>query len=129
MVKPRAAVNLDQPVFKGEHAAQLEEFSAVLRRLWDEHYTSPIFAGEEMIFTLGGNGYEIVFSHQGYAALIEIRSPHGAIELRPDTEAAATGGVTIAKVDAPEGMPVGEMLRDFFAGIDDYYRRGPRLRV
>ena len=126
MVKPRAAVNFDQPTFKGEHAAQLEEFSAILRRLWDEHYTSPIFAGEEMIFTLGGNGYEIVFSHQGYGALIEIRSPHGAIELRPDP---AAGGVTIAKVDAPEGMPPDEMLRDFFAGIDDYYRRGPRLRV
>ena len=129
MVKPRAAVNLDQPVFKGEHAAQLEEFSALLRRLWAEHYTSPIFAGEEMIFTLGGNGYEIVFSHQGYGALVEIRSPHGAIELRPVPEATADGGVMIAKVDAPEGMPVDEMLRDFFAGIEDYYRRGPRLRV
>jgi hypothetical protein len=82
-----------------------------------------------MIFTLGGNGYEIVFSHHGYGALIEIRSPHGGIELRPDTEAAAAGGVTIAKVDAPEGMLPDEMLRDFFAGIDDYYRRGPRLRV
>jgi hypothetical protein len=126
MVKPRAAVNFDQPIFKGEHAALLEEFSAILRRLWDEHYTSPIFAGEEMIFTLGGNGYEIVFSHQGYGALIEIRSPHGGIDLRPDT---AAGGVTIAKVDAPEGMPADEMLRDFFAGIDTYYRRGPRLRV
>jgi hypothetical protein len=55
-VEAKAAVNLTKPVFKGEHQELLEEFYSVFRKLWDEHYTSPVFAGDEMIFALGGNG-------------------------------------------------------------------------
>ena len=54
-VEAKAAVNLTKPVFKGEHQELLEEFYSVFRKLWDEHYTSPVFAGDEMIFALGGN--------------------------------------------------------------------------
>ena len=59
MVKARAAVNLEKPVFKGEYRAILDEVYELLIRLWDEHYTSPVFAGDEMIFALGGNGYSV----------------------------------------------------------------------
>lgn len=124
MVKPRAAVRLEAPTFVGEHAALLAEFATLLIRLWDAHYTSPIFAGEEMIFTLGGNGYVTVFSHEGFAGLVEIRTPHGSIDLRPDGD-----GVSIAKLESPEGMAADEILQDFLKGIQDYYREGPRLRV
>lgn len=124
MVKPRAAVRLLAPTFVGEHAATLAEFSTLLIRLWDAHYTSPIFAGEEMIFTLGGNGYFTVFSHEGFGGLVEIRSPHGSIDLRPDGD-----GVSISKIDSHEEIAAEEILRDFIKGIQDYYREGPRLRV
>jgi hypothetical protein len=124
MVKARAAVNLQRPGFSGEHSDLLDELAALIVRLWDEHYTSPIFAGDEMIFTLGGNGYVAVFSHEGFGALLEIRSPHGSVDLRP-----GDSGVEIAKIESPEGVPADEILRDFLKGIQDYYREGPRLRV
>jgi len=125
-VKARAAVNLNQPVFKGEAADLLEQVFQLFLKLWEEHYTSPVFAGDEMIFTLGGNGYLLVFSHLGFDTLVEVKTPRGAVELRPNAEA---GGVTMAKVEAPEGVPADQLLRDFIAGIQDYYARGPRLRV
>ena len=125
-VQARAAVSLSRPSFKGGHAELLGEVFDLFLRLWEEHYTSPVFAGDEMIFTLGGNGYLLVFSHLGFEALVEVKTPHGGVELRPDAEA---GGVKIAKVDAPEGEQADDLLRSFIAGIQDYYARGPRLRV
>jgi len=126
MVKARAAVNLEKPIFKGEYRAILDEVYELLIQLWDEHYTSPVFAGDEMIFALGGNGYSVVFSHLGFQTLVELRTPQGGIDLRPDASAA---GVTIAKVDSPEGVPPQKLLRDLMKGLVDYYKEGPRLRV
>jgi hypothetical protein len=126
MVKARAAVNLEKPVFKGEYRAILDEVYELLIRLWEEHNTSPVFAGDEMIFALGGNGYSVVFSHLGFQTLVELRTPQGGIDLRPE---ASSGGVTIAKVDSPEGVPPQKLLRDLMKGLVDYYREGPRLRV
>ena len=125
-VQARAAVNLKRPEFKGDHADLLSQVFDLFLKLWAEHYTSPVFAGDEMIFTLGGNGYHMVFSHLGFDTLVEVKTPRGAVELRPQAEA---GGVTIAKVEAPEGIPADKLLRDFMAGIQDYYALGPRLRV
>jgi hypothetical protein len=125
-VKPRAAVNLNRPSFKGEQAGLLEQVFALFLKLWEQHYTSPVFAGDEMIFTLGGNGYLLVFSHLGFETLVEVKTPRGGLELRPDAEA---GGVTIAKIEAPEGTSAEELLREFLTGIQDYYAHGPRLRV
>jgi hypothetical protein len=125
-VEAKAAVNLTKPVFKGEHQELLEEFYAVFRRLWDEHYTSPVFAGDEMIFALGGNGYVAVVSNLGFEALVEVKTQRGAIDLRPNAE---LGGVAIAKVDSPDGTSADQLLRSFIDGIQDYYAGGPRLRV
>jgi hypothetical protein len=125
-VEARTAVNLSKPAIRGDHADLLEELYVLFLKLWDEHYTSPVFAGDEMIFTLGGNGHLIVFSHLGFGALVEVRTPRGAVDLRPNAE---LGGVAVAKVDSPEGLPADELLREFLAGIQDYYARGPRLRV
>jgi hypothetical protein len=77
-----------------------------------------------MVFTLGGNGYLLVFSNLGFETLVEVKTPRGVVELRPQAD-----GVTMAKVEAPEGVPGEELLRDFLSGIQDYYERGPRLRV
>jgi hypothetical protein len=123
-VEARAAVNLSKPLFKGDHADLLEGVYSTLVGLWERHYTSPVFAGDEMIFALGGNGHLIVFSNLGFETLVEVRTPRGSIELRP-----SEGAVSIAKVDSPEGVPANKLLREFLAGIDDYYARGPRLRV
>lgn len=125
-VRPEAAVDLREPSFTGEQAELLGEIFTLFRKLWDEHFTSPIFAGEEMIFTLGGNGYVIVFSQAGFGGLVEIRSPHGAIDLRPEAE---SGRVSISRIESFEEMPADKLLRDFISGISDYYRHGPRLRV
>jgi hypothetical protein len=125
-VQARAAVNLRKPTFTGDQAALLAQLFELFLRLWEKHYTSPVFAGDEMIFTLGGNGHLLVFSHLGFETLVEVKTPRGALELRPQP---TSGGVTIAKVEAPEGVAPGELLREFMAGIEDYYARGPRLRV
>jgi hypothetical protein len=125
-VQARAAVNLNRPSFKGEHTELLGQIFDLFLKLWEEHYTSPVFAGDEMVFTLGGNGYLLIFSNLGFETLVEVKTPRGSIELRPNPEA---GGVTIAKTEAPEGMTADEMLREFLAGIQDYYTSGPRLRV
>jgi hypothetical protein len=124
-VQARAAVNLNQPVFKGEHAELLTQVFQLFLRLWEEHYTSPVFAGDEMIFTLGGNGYLLVFSQAGFEGLVEIKTPRGVIESRPQEG----GGAAVAKVEAPEGVAAEALLRDFLTGIQHYYARGPRLRV
>ncbi len=126
MVKAEAAVNLDRPKFSGEYAELLDQLYDVFVRLWEEHYTSPVFAGDEMIFALGGNGYMLVFSHLGYKTLFEARTPVGSIDLRPDAE---TGSVSISRVDSPEGIPPDQLLRDLMTGLDDYYQNGPRLRL
>ncbi len=126
MVKAHSAVNLERPLFKGEHVELLNEFYDLVVRLWGEHYTSPVFAGDEMIFALGGNGYAVVFSHLGFKTLVETSTPQGAIELRADPD---SGAVTIARVTSPEGVPTDDLLRDLMKGIVDYYERGPQLRV
>ena len=125
-VQARAAVNLNRPSFKGEHTELLGQLFDFFLKLWEEHYTSPVFAGDEMIFTLGGNGYSLIFSNLGFDTLVEVKTPRGVVELRPHPEA---GGVTIAKVEAPEGAAADDLLREFMAGIKDYYAGGPRLRV
>lgn len=125
-IKAHAAINLNRPTFKGECKTLLEEFYTLLLQLWERHYTSPVFAGDEMIFTLGGNGYSVVFSHLGFDTLVEIKTPHGRIDLRPE---AKSGDVMIAKIDSVEGLATNQMLRDFMRGIVDYYQGGPRLRV
>ena len=126
MVKAEAAVNLDRPRFSGEHAELVGQLYDVFVRLWEEHYTSPVFAGDEMIFALGGNGYMLVFSHLGFKTLFEARTPVGSIELRPNAE---DGSVSISKVDSPEGISADQLVRDLMSGLDDYYRNGPRLRL
>jgi hypothetical protein len=126
-LNPRTAVDLTRPVFKGPHATLLEHFYELLLALWEQHYTSPVFAGDEMIFALGGNGYEIVLSHLGFKTLVEIRSPHARIDLRPESDGS---GVTIANFESPEGLNIEEVFRDFSIGIVDYYEgNGPRLRL
>lgn len=125
-VQARAAVNLTRPNFKGEHTELLNQVYELFLKLWEEHYVSPVFAGDEMVFTLGGNGYLLIFSNLGFETLVEVKTPRGGVELRPNAEA---GGVTIAKVDAPEGMTAEVLLREFVAGIQNYYATGPRLRV
>lgn len=126
MVKAHAAVDLDRPVFKGENAALLDRVYELTLSLWEEHYTSPVFAGDEMIFALGGNGYTIVLSHLGFKTLVELRTPFGGVDLRPDE---AAGGVIVAKVDSPEDVPVDQLLTDLMRGLEDYYTNGPRLRL
>ena len=126
MVKANSAVNLERPVFAGEHTELLSETYDLIVRLWNEHYTSPIFAGDEMIFALGGNGYTIVLSHLGFQTLVELQTPVGNVDLRPDP---ASGTVSIAKVDSPDELPANEILRELSRGLIDYYERGPQLRV
>ena len=126
-INPRTAVNLSKPIFKGEHSALLDHFYQLLEVLWERHYTSPVFAGDEMIFALGGNGYEIVLSHLGFQALVEIRSPHARIDLRPESDGS---GVSISNFESPEGLNTEEALREFLIGIVDYYDgAGPKLRL
>ena len=126
MVKANAAVNLDRPTFTGEHVALLNDTYDLIVKLWASHYTSPVFAGDEMIFALGGNGYAIVLSHLGFKTLVELQTPHGNVDLRPDPE---SGAVSISRVDSPDGLPADELLRDLSRGLLDYYERGPQLRV
>lgn len=126
MVKAHEAVNLERPAFKGEHVELLDQLYDLIVRLWKEHYTSPVFAGDEMIFALGGNGYTVVISHLGFKALVETQTPRGAIDLRPDPE---SGAVSIARVDSPDELQADELLRELMTGIVDYYQRGPQLRV
>ena len=126
MVKANAAVNLDRPVFSGEHADLLNGVYDLIVKLWDEHYTSPIFAGDEMIFALGGNGFTIVLSHLGFNTLVELQTPRGNVDLRPD---ATSGTVGISRVESPDELPADELLRDLSRGLIDYYERGPQLRV
>ena len=127
-LNPKTAVNLTKPEFASDHQVLLVYFYELLTSLWEEHYTSPIFAGDEMIFALGGNGYETVFSHMGFGALVEIRSPHANIDLRPmphdDKQV-----VGISRFESAGGMNPDEALRAFFKGIIDYYNEGPRLRL
>ena|SRR2546423_9612302 len=125
-VQARAAVNLNRPSFKGEHAELLGQVFDLFLKLWEEHYTSPVFAGDEMIFTLGGNGYLLIFSNLGFDTLVEVKTPRGSVELRPSADA---GGVTIAKIEVPEGVTASDLLRNFLTGIKDYYAGGPQLRV
>jgi len=127
-LNPKTAVNMTRPHFAGEHSDLLDYFYELLTSLWERHYTSPVFAGDEMIFALGGNGYETVFSHLGFDALVEIKSPYASIDLRPSLEEYPPI-VSISRFDSPEGMNVEAALRDFFKGIIDYYERGPRLRL
>jgi hypothetical protein len=126
MVKANAAVNLERPVFTGEHTALLNQIYDLIVKLWEEHYTSPIFAGDEMIFTLGGNGYTIILSHLGFRALVELQTPVGIVDLRPDS---SSGEVSITKADSPDDLSADEILRQLSRGLIDYYERGPQLRV
>lgn len=126
MVKAHEAVNLERPEFKGDHSQLLGQLFDLIVKLWEEHYTSPVFAGDEMIFALGGNGYTVVLSHLGFKTLVEAQTPRGAIDLRPDPE---SGAVSIARVDSPDELQADELLRDLMTGIADYYQRGPQLRV
>jgi hypothetical protein len=126
MVKANAAVNLERPVFTGEHSDLLNQTYALIVELWASHYTSPIFAGDEMIFALGGNGYTVVLSHLGFNTLVELQTPLGNIDLRPDAE---TGAVSISRVDSPDDLSSDEILRELARGLIDYYERGPQLRV
>lgn len=126
MVKANAAVNLERPVFSGEHSALLNQTFDLIVRLWDEHYTSPIFAGDEMIFALGGNGYTIVLSHLGFKTLVELQTPVGSVDLRPDP---TSGEVSISRADSPDDLSADEILRELSRGLIDYYERGPQLRV
>jgi len=127
-LNPKTAVNLTKPEFASDHQVLLVYFYELLTSLWEEHYTSPIFAGDEMIFALGGNGYETVFSHMGFGGLVEIRSPHANIDLRP-TPHDDKQVVGISRFESAGGMNPDEALRDFFKGIIDYYNEGPRLRL
>ena len=127
-INPKTAVNLTKPQFAAEHRELLDYFYELLTSLWEQHYTSPIFAGDEMIFALGGNGYETVFSHQGFNGLIEIRSPYATIDLRP-TPQDDSAAVSISRFESTDGMNVDEALRDFSKGIIAYYKEGPRLRL
>lgn len=127
-LNPKTAVNLTKPQFAADHQVLLDYFYELLTSLWEQHYTSPIFAGDEMIFALGGNGYETVFSHLGFGALVEIRSPHATIDLRPTAQDDKTV-VGISRFESADGMNTEAALRDFFKGIIDYYNEGPRLRL
>jgi hypothetical protein len=56
MVKANAAVNLDRPTFTGEHVALLNDTYDLIVKLWASHYTSPVFAGDEMILRSEATG-------------------------------------------------------------------------
>lgn len=126
MVKSNAAVILERPTFTGDHIDLLNQTYDLISRLWAEHYTSPIFAGDEMIFALGGNGYTVVLSHLGFQTLVELQTPRGSVDLRPDP---VSGEVSIARVESPDDLPANEILRELSRGLTDYYQRGPQLRV
>ena len=127
-LNPKTVVSFTKPEFALDHQVLLDYFYELLTSLWEQHYTSPIFAGDEMVFALGGNGYETVFSHQGFGGLIEIRSPYANIDLRPAAQDEKSV-VAISRFESADGMTVDDALRDFFSGIIAYYKEGPRLRL
>ncbi len=75
-----------QMQFKGVFARQLEEFTALLARLWKEHRTSPTRAGSEHFYAWGTLDYVVVMSGRGLDDLVELKTKFGNLEIFRDDD-------------------------------------------
>lgn len=109
----------------GPHAEQIRDFAGLIENLWQSHGTSFTQAGDEKIYSFGGFEHIVVVSEAKFEGLIEIQTPAGNLDLKPDDQ----GAIAIAKCQTKDGQPADadRILATIITGLKNYYARRPRF--
>ena len=110
-------MSTDQPNFKGPFEGALTKLAATIDKIWSDHGTSFVKAGDDKVYALGGAGYIVVFDENRWGGLVEVLTPKVTISIRP-VPGQSTLSVTAPDVDETK---VNQLLEETAEAIDDYY--------
>jgi hypothetical protein len=106
------------PAFSGPYQEALTNLADVVEKVWADHDTSFVKAGDDKVYALGGAGYVVVMDERKWEGLVEILTPDATISTRPGE------GGTIA-VTAPnlEESDIKKHLKATADHLIEYYQK------
>lgn len=109
----------------GPHAQLIQEFAGLIEKMWETHRTSFTQAGDEKIYAFGGFDHLVIMAEAKFEQSVEIQTPVGNLDLRPDE----SGSISIAKCQTKDGQPAepDRVLSAIIRGLTDYYARRPQF--
>jgi len=109
---------ITRPRFAGPDADKLDKFAQLMERLWNEHRTAFVQAGDERIYCFGGNDHIVIVAEELFGNLVEVQTPLGNVSMRPGED-----GVVNAVLDEPDKAKasLGEIIERTIQVLERYY--------
>jgi hypothetical protein len=105
-----------KPVFSGPFRNLLGELAQLIDRLMEEHGTSFVKAGDDQVYALGGNGYNVVFDQNRWQGQVEIFTPTATLSVKPDQ-----GGTPVVNAGTLDEKATKQALRESIDHLASYY--------
>jgi hypothetical protein len=120
---------LTAAICSGQGVAELVEFSQLMKKLWEEHRTSPTSAGEENFYAWGNLDYTVVATERGFDDLVEIKSRFGDLDIKRDDDGRVSCSINVPEKSKSANSPrtIAEILTLTIAGLRHYYYRPRNL--
>ena len=106
------------PAFSGPFESALTNLAEVIEKLWTDHGTSFVKAGDDKVYALGGAGYVVVMDERKWDGLVEILTPDATITTRRNEDGSlAVEAANLEESDIKEHLKrTSEHLKEYYEG-------------
>ena len=87
-------------------------------KVWAEHDTSFVKAGDDKVYALGGAGYVVVMDERKWEGLVEILTPDATITARPNE----SGTLEVSAPNLDESA-IRQHLKSTAEHLEEYYHK------
>ncbi|MFL6216707.1 MAG: hypothetical protein ACJ74J_22685 [Blastocatellia bacterium] len=102
--------------FSGPYKGLLAELSALIDWVRANHDLSYVKAGDNAVYSYGGNGYVVVFDETLWRGLVELQAPDCTFAIKPGED----GKVEVTSSNADEKVSK-QRFKEAVEAIRDYY--------
>jgi len=104
--------------FTGPYASALSELAKTIDFIMAEHGTSFVKAGDNKVYSLGGDGYVIVLDENEWNGLVEVLTPKATIHIRP-----VDGGNVTVTAEKLQEDEIKQLLTETSEKLKSYYEK------
>ena len=103
-------------IFSGPYKDLLAELATLIDWVRANHDTSYVKAGDNAVYSYGGNGYIVVFDEMLWRGLVELQTPDCTFAIKPGED----GKVAVTSSNADEKVSK-QQFTDAIKAMRDYY--------
>jgi len=106
------------PSFSGPFESALTNLAEVIEKVWADHGTSFVKAGDDKVYALGGAGYVVVMDERKWDGLVEILTPDATITTRRNED----GTLAVESANLEES-DIKKHLKSTSEHLKEYYEK------